>query len=110
MFNMLLPILAIVIGLVGWSLHLMQQAVDRREFSLMLAGTLVAFAAAALVAVYSLMGNYIGYITHTAAYNGSDPLTANYMEPMESLDWISDWEAEYNAEVKHPQMAVILHP
>ncbi|XGV97465.1 MAG: hypothetical protein ACAF41_32685 [Leptolyngbya sp. BL-A-14] len=60
---MLIFILAIVILLVAWSLHLMQQAVDRSEFSLMLAGTLVAFSAAAMVAVYFLMGNYIGYVT-----------------------------------------------
>ena len=60
---MLILILAIVIVLVAWALHLMQQAVDRNEFSLMLAGTLVAFSAAAMVVVYFLMGNYIGYIT-----------------------------------------------
>lgn len=63
---MLIPILAIVIALVAWSLHLMQEAVDRREFSLMLAGTLVAFSAAALVGVYFLMGNYMGYMTRMA--------------------------------------------
>lgn len=64
--NMLIVILAIVIALVAWSLHLMQQAVDHQEFSLMLAGTLVAFSAAAMVAVYFLMGNYIGYVTKMA--------------------------------------------
>jgi hypothetical protein len=69
---MLIFILAIVILLVAWSLHLMQQAVDRSEFSLMLAGTLVAFSAAAMVVVYFLMGNYIGYvagITHTESFS-----------------------------------------
>lgn len=60
---MLILILIIVIALVAWALHLMQQAVDRNEFSLMLAGTLVAFSAAAMVVVYFLMGNYIGYVT-----------------------------------------------
>lgn len=68
---MLITILAIVITLVAWSLHLMQQAVDRREFSLMLAGTLVAFSAAAMVAVYFLMGSYIGYVTGTVHYSAS---------------------------------------
>ncbi|XHX80012.1 MAG: hypothetical protein RBJ76_08830 [Stenomitos frigidus ULC029] len=63
---MLILILVLVIMLVAWSLHLMQQAVDRDEFSLMLAGTLVAFSAAAMVVVYFLMGNYIGYVTATA--------------------------------------------
>ena len=60
---MLILILVVVIALVAWALHLMQQAVDRNEFSLMLAGTLVAFSAAAMLAVYFLMGNYIGYVT-----------------------------------------------
>ncbi|WP_432813035.1 hypothetical protein [Pantanalinema sp. GBBB05] len=63
---MLITILAITVALVAWSLHLMQEAMDRREFSLMLAGTLVAFSAAALVAVYFLMGNYIGYMAQMA--------------------------------------------
>ncbi len=63
---MLITILAIVIALVAWSLHLMQEAIERREFSLMLAGTLVAFAAAALVGVYFLMGDYLGYMTRIA--------------------------------------------
>jgi len=63
---MLITILAIIISLVAWSLHLMQEAIERREFSLMLAGTLVAFSAAALVGVYFLMGNYLGYMTRIA--------------------------------------------
>lgn len=63
---MLIFILVLVIALVAWSLHLMQQAADRDEFSLMLAGTLVAFSAAAMLVVYFLMGNYIGYVTAIA--------------------------------------------
>lgn len=59
---MLTILLAIVIVLVAWSLHLMQEATVRHEFSLMLAGTLVAFSAAALVGVYFLMGDYMGYM------------------------------------------------
>jgi len=69
---MLIIILAIVIALVAWSLHLMQQAADRREFSLMLAGMLVAFSAAAMVSVYFLMGSYVGYITRTVHYPQQD--------------------------------------
>lgn len=61
---MLILILAVVIALVAWSLHLMHEAVECHEFSLMLAGTLVAFSAAALMGVYFLMGNYMGYISH----------------------------------------------
>jgi uncharacterized membrane protein YciS (DUF1049 family) len=68
---MLITILAIVILLVAWALHLMQQAVDRREFSLMLAGTLVASSAAAMLAVYFLMGSYIGYVTSASSYLSS---------------------------------------
>ncbi|HHP7244335.1 MAG TPA: hypothetical protein ACFE0H_06580 [Elainellaceae cyanobacterium] len=41
----------------------MQEAVEHREFSLMLAGFLVSSAAAGLVAVYFLMGHYVGYMT-----------------------------------------------
>lgn len=71
---MLITILAIVIALVAWSLHLMQEAMEQREFSLMLAGTLVAFSAAALVGVYFLMGNCLGYMTrmgHPPSYEFS---------------------------------------
>lgn len=56
-------ILVIVVGLVAWALHLMQEAIQRREFSLMLAGFLVSSSAAALMAVYFLMGHYVGYMT-----------------------------------------------
>lgn len=71
---MLIILLVIAIALVGWSLHLMQEALDRQEFSLMLAGTLVAFSAAALVGVYFLMNNYMGYVTqisHQPVYDFS---------------------------------------
>jgi cytochrome b subunit of formate dehydrogenase len=59
-------ILILVIGLVAWALHLMQEAIQHREFSLMLAGFLVSSSAAALVAVYFLMGNYVGYMSEMA--------------------------------------------
>lgn len=62
-------LLIIVIGLVGWSLHLMQQAVNHREFSLMLAGTLVAVSAAGIMVVYFLMQNCMGYIMSGAQYS-----------------------------------------
>jgi hypothetical protein len=64
---MLILILLVVIALVAWSLHLMQEAVSQREFSLILAGTLVAASAAALVGVYFLMGNYMGYMTRLSS-------------------------------------------
>ncbi|MBW4521707.1 MAG: hypothetical protein KME16_18660 [Scytolyngbya sp. HA4215-MV1] len=65
---MMVVILIIVVALVAWSLHLMQEAMQQREFSLMLAGTLVAMAAAAMMGVYFLMGNYIGYASQSAQY------------------------------------------
>jgi uncharacterized membrane protein len=68
---MTIAILIIVVTLVAWSLHLMQQAMEQREFSLMLAGTLVAMAAAAMVGVYFLMGDYIVYISNSTHYAAS---------------------------------------
>ena len=61
---MLIPILILNVALVAWSLHLMQRAFDNREFSLMLAGTLVALAAAAMMVVYFLVHNYMMYFSH----------------------------------------------
>ena len=63
---MLIFILILDVALVAWSLHLMQQAFDTQQFSFMLAGTLVAMSAAAMLVVYFLMGSYVGYITHMA--------------------------------------------
>lgn len=86
-------ILFIVVCLVAWALHLMQEAVQRREFSLMLAGFLVSSAAAALVGVYFLMGHYVGYMTEmtdrASLYNQSYevstlPLSDDWSEEMGS--------------------------
>ena len=60
--KMLIPILIFDVALVAWSLHLMQEALNRKEFSLMLAGTLVASAAAAMLVVYFLMGNCLSQL------------------------------------------------
>ncbi len=59
---MLIPILIFDVALVAWSLHLMQEALNQKEFSLMLAGTLVALAAAARLVVYFLMGNCLSQL------------------------------------------------
>jgi Ca2+/Na+ antiporter len=59
-------ILVIVIGLIALALHLMQEAVHYREFSLMLAGFLVSSTAAAMMAVYFLMSHYVGYMSDMA--------------------------------------------
>lgn len=61
-------LLIFVVGLTGWSLHLMQQAVNHREFSLMLAGMLVAVSAAGIMTVYFLMQGCMGYIMSAAEY------------------------------------------
>lgn len=58
---MLIPILILDVALVAWSLHLMQEAVSQHEFSLMLAGTLVALAAGAMLVVYFLIGHCLSY-------------------------------------------------
>jgi hypothetical protein len=65
---MLIPILIFDVALVAWSLHLMQEAIDQQEFSLMLAGTLVALCAAAMLVVYFLMGNCLTYLTQVPYY------------------------------------------
>lgn len=59
---MTLLIIAIVTGLVVWALRLMDRALASQEFSLMLAGFLVASAAAAMVGVYFLMSDYMFYV------------------------------------------------
>jgi len=73
---MLLLILTIVIALVAWALRLMEQAVKGQEFSLMLAGFLVASSAVAMMGVYFLMGNYVVYMDQAA----------HQMSAMESID------------------------
>ncbi|MDC0835061.1 hypothetical protein AY599_13000 [Leptolyngbya valderiana BDU 20041] len=62
----MIVILFVVVALVAWSLHLMQEAIEHREFSLMFAGTLVAAAAAAMMTVYFLMSHYVGYLSQMA--------------------------------------------
>jgi len=59
---MLVPLLFIDVALVAWSLHLMEKAYEHKEFSLMLAGLLVATAAAAMMVVYFLMGHCMNYL------------------------------------------------
>jgi hypothetical protein len=46
-----LAMVAIVVALVAWALHLMQAASERREFALMLAGCMVCSAAVGLATV-----------------------------------------------------------
>lgn len=62
---MLVTILIFDAALVAWSLHLMRKAFSHQEFSLMLAGTLVALAAGAMLVSYSIMGNCMSYMGQT---------------------------------------------
>lgn len=64
---MIFLILTIVISLVLWALRLMDRAVENQEFSLMLAGFLVASSAAAMIGVYFLMSDYVTFITQAGA-------------------------------------------
>ena len=64
---MLIAILIFDVALVAWSLHLMQEAFNQQEFSLMLAGTLVALSAAAMLVVYFLINSYMCYLAEIAA-------------------------------------------
>lgn len=84
-------ILVIVVGLVAWALHLMQEAIQSREFSLMLAGFLVSSSAAALMAVYFLMGHYVGYMTEMTQRAYLDQLPS----PMEWAAFNDVWIEEY---------------
>jgi hypothetical protein len=59
---MLVVILIFDVALVAWSLHLMEEAFAHREFSLMLAGILVALSAGAMLVVYFLMHNCMSYL------------------------------------------------
>lgn len=91
----MLLILAIVIALVAWALRLMEQAIEGQEFSLMLAGFLVASSAAAMMGVYFLMGNYLIYVDQITGLN-----QVSQTEEVASADWtetIPSWlvQAEY---------------
>ena len=83
-------ILIIVVGMVAWALHLMQAAIQSREFSLMLAGFLVSVAAAATMSVYFLVGHYVGYMTQMHHSYPPDVIdSASWLDSAEI--WSEDW-------------------
>lgn len=87
-------ILIFVVAMVAWSLHLMQEAVDSKDFSLMLAGFLVASAATATMGVYILMGDCMGYLSHRSSHpqilsQSSIPLTW-VVESEEPIEVVND--------------------
>ncbi len=76
----MLIICVTTIGLVSWALHLMQRAIEDREFSFMLAGLLVVCAAAALLGVYFLMDSYWSFM---------DQVAQNQAMMLSDADWDS---------------------
>jgi hypothetical protein len=63
---MLIGLIVLDMALAAWSLRLMQAASDRQEFSLFLAGILVAAAGAALIAAYGFANNYMCFLNGIA--------------------------------------------
>ncbi len=63
---MLIGLIVLDMALAAWSLQLMQAASERQEFSLFLAGILVACAGAALIGVYGLSCSYMGFLDSIA--------------------------------------------
>jgi hypothetical protein len=88
---MLLLILIIVIGLVAWALRLMERAIQGQEFSLMLAGFLVASSAAAMMVVYFLMSNYMLFMTSSPQMSGLDPQQFDRAGSAEMLNQIAEY-------------------
>ena len=74
---MLPLILLLVVVLVVCALRLMEKALECQEFSLMLAGFLVASTAVAMMTVYFLMGDYFSYMTQASANPLSDTPSAS---------------------------------
>lgn len=84
-------ILLIVVGLVAWALHLMQKAMQHREFSLMLAGFLVSAAAAGMMTVYFLTSHCVTYLSQTS-HPGLWSADADAIEWTQAPDhWTSVW-------------------
>ncbi|MDG2992072.1 hypothetical protein L3556_14195 [Candidatus Synechococcus calcipolaris G9] len=67
-------LLLLVIGLVLWSVRLLQGAYKLRDFSLLLASGLVAVSAGGVIFVYSLMNGCVGYLSQNYnAQTGDGP-------------------------------------
>jgi hypothetical protein len=75
--------LFIVIGLGYWALQLMEQAYQRQEFSRMLAGTLVVFAAGGVLTTYFLINDYLSFIEQARELQQA---AASLPDPMSWLD------------------------
>ena len=77
-----------VIALVGLALHFMQEAITRQEFSLMIAGLLIATSSAGIVGVYLLVGHSVTDRPH----GGQEQVAIE--NAYESIRWYVDIEAQ----------------
>jgi len=75
----------------------MQAAFNYREFSLMLAGTLVAISAAGIIVVYFLMEGYMGYMTSAVRYQ--IPLDSSSEMVMEAWSKPASTNVSFSREV-----------
>lgn len=92
LINIMAWIILLVLSLGFWSLLLMEQAVQRQEFSRMVGGTLVAIAAGGVLGVYFLMKDCIQYLSQDIKVQQSGmPMLESVADLNELLDptlWI----------------------
>lgn len=84
-------LLATAAGLVLWSFQLMRSALRLREASLIFAGTLVAFSAVGLVAVYLLMDSCMGYLSAETMQSASPPIIVQQQSLVPSSERSSEF-------------------
>ena len=77
-----------VIALVGLALHFMQEAITRQEFSLMIAGLLIATSSAGIIGVYLFVGH-----SFTDRPRGGQEQAA-IENAYDSIRWYVDIEAQ----------------
>jgi|JI9StandDraft_2_1071091.scaffolds.fasta_scaffold95786_2 hypothetical protein len=89
---MVVLIFLFVIALVGLALHFMQEAVTHQEFSLMIAGTLIAAAAAGLVGACLLVNHSFDDLAHLRREQ------AAIEQAYDSIRWYVEAEAQAQAQ------------
>lgn len=70
--------LIVATSLVMWALHLMEGAVQRQEFSRMLAGMLVVAAAGGVLTTYFVMSDYIAFLDSANSIASLDDINFDY--------------------------------
>ncbi|MEO1134745.1 MAG: hypothetical protein AAFX40_18850, partial [Cyanobacteria bacterium J06639_1] len=78
--------LIVVTSLVMWALHLMEGAVQRQEFSRMLAGMLVVAAAGGVLTTYFIMSDYVAFLHETTSLSVSGEWVTDYAALTEGLN------------------------